>query len=427
MALVTANQFQLTPDFGGAISSGLKLGKQISQALDRPEIQKLTQQALGGDQQALQSLASLAPDQANKVQQFHLGQQQQQAGVVKSQQVSAQQQQQADKDRLQSVIEGAVQLSSLPDDASKLNFLKQRKQQLTTRGIATQDTDEIIGLFESGQSDQANALINSTVKTGERLGFVKPVKAAAIESPTSLQKNLLAAGLQPGTPEFQAAILKSTTKPLIGSGEPEEKKALARQRVKRFGEIQTAADQATTLLDNLNQIDAIVVETGALEPAKAAFAAVIEGFGIDASEIANATGAQAVNAITGRLLNDVLNAATGPQTDQDATRARKTIANLGNTPGAFKFKNDSLRSLALRQIEQRDFIAGQLDEDKNLSQANKAWREFKRKTPSLSAVVKDSETGLPLFFFQFKNMAKERRSGISDQEIIKAWRGAHGK
>lgn len=421
MALVTANQFRLTPDVAGSISRGLQLGQQFRQVQQQPEIDRLTRAATGGDQQALQQLSAIAPQQAQQVQQFQLGQSQ-------AQQQQVQQGQEREKARFESVIQGALQAKNLPDDKSRLNFLKQRRGELQRQGVTnTQDTDEMIQLFESGQSERANALINSAVATGQQLGLLK-APAAAVK-PTSLQQNLIAAGLQPGTPEFQQAVLKATTKPqtIIGTGETEEVKALAKQRVKRFGDIQEAADQATTLLDNLNQLDAIDVQTGALEPAKASIAAVIEGFGIDASSIANATTAQSFNAISGRLLNDVLNAATGPQTDQDADRARKTISSLGDTPGASQFKNDSLRSLALRQVEQRDFIANQLDQDKNLSQANKEWREFKRKTPSLSSVVKDSSTGLPLFFFQFKQMAKERRPGINDQEIIEAWRGAHGK
>lgn len=245
---------------------------------------------------------------------------------------------------------------------------------------------------------------------------------------TTLERNLISAGLTPGTKEFQDAVLGSVAPPttIIGSGEKEESKALARQRVEKFGQIQQSAEQATNLLDSLNQLDAIDVQTGALEPAKVAIASIAEGFGIDASAIANATTAQAFNAVSTRLVNDVLNAATGPQTDQDATRARQTIASLGDTPGAATFKNDSLRSLALRQIEQRDFISSMLDQDKNLSSANKEWREFKRKTPSLSSVVK-GPNGLPLFFFQFKGNAKTARPGISDQEIINAWRQVHGK
>ena len=83
--------------------------------------------------------------------------------------------------------------------------------------------------------------------------------------------------------------------------------------------------------------------------------------------------------------------------------------------------------MALRQIEHSDFLNDRIEDLDNLTQANKKWREFMKKTPSLSAVVKDSGTGLPMFFYQFKEIAKERRPGINDQEIIKAWRGAHGK
>ena len=201
---------------------------------------------------------------------------------------------------------------------------------------------------------------------------------------------------------------------------------MARNRVTKFSAVQTAADNASSLLDTLNQFQNIDVETGALEPAKVAIASLIEGFGVDASSIANATNAQSFNALTDRLVADVLNAATGPQTDGDADRAKKTIASLGDTPGAVTFKNNSLRAVANRQIEQRDFITNQLDNGKNLSQANKAWRTFKRATPSLSSVVK-GVNGLPVYFYQFKDNARAARPGITDDEIITAWRGVHAK
>lgn len=410
MALVSANQFKLGLDLGQAAQTGIGAFRGAQAANQR-------QQQIGQQQQQLDR--------------------------------------QAVQDEFMSVAQAAVQAQALPNDESKINFLTNRAAEISERGGNPKDTQEALDLFNAGRSEEANALINSAVDTGTRLGFLKPLAQPAgaqqftlgagqtrfgpggeviatgpeaVATPTTLERNLASAGLKKGTPEFETAVLKATTKPttVIGAGETEEVKALAKQRVKRFGDVQEAAEGATAMLDNLNQLDAIDVQTGALEPAKVAIASVIEGFGIDASGIASATNAQAFNAISGRLVNDVLNAATGPQTDQDASRARKTIATLGDTPAAAVFKNNSLRAVANRQIEQRDFIAGQLDQDKNLSEANKEWRKFKRSTPSLSSVVKGPE-GLPVFFFQFKENAKSARPGISDQDIIKAWRGAHAK
>lgn len=369
--------------------------------------------------------AQLRPGE-QQAQQLGLQRQQQQLDTGGLQQQALQQgiETEEQKQKSQNLFNTVARLRTLPD-AQKIPFLQQNIADVDARGGDSSESRLALDLAQQDRFEELNAGLDNLFQTGVNTGFLKAQPTAAT---TSLQKNLEAAGLQQGTPEFQAAVLKATTKPqtVIGTGETEEVKALAKQRVARFGDIQKAADNATSLLDNLNQLDAIDVQTGALEPAKVAIAAVAEGFGIDASEIANATNAQAFNAVSGRLVNEVLNAATGPQTDQDADRARRTIATLGDTPGAAQFKNNSMRSVALRQVEQRDFIADQLDQDKNLSQANKSWREFKRKTPALSSVVKGPE-GLPVFFYQFKDNAQQQRPGISEQEIIDAWRSVHAK
>ena len=166
MPLVTANQFQLQPNTAQAISSGLQLGGQFKQAFQRPQINQLRQQAIGGDQQALQQLAGIAPEQAAQVQQF---------GANQQQAVQAQQKQEAFKlkQRATSVAEGALQAQNLPDDRSKLNFLKKRRDDLIAQGIDTQDTDQAIQLFESGQGQQANAMLDSAVNSGRQLGILK--------------------------------------------------------------------------------------------------------------------------------------------------------------------------------------------------------------------------------------------------------------
>jgi len=174
MALVTANQFQLQPNTAGAISGGLQLGGQIRQfRSDRQQeelsqqVSTLRQQALGGDQNALSQLAGIAPEQAQQVQQFQSGQSKAKALVTDA--------------RKKSVFEAALNLSNLPDDDSKLSFLKQREQDLISQGVTTQDTSPLIKLFESGQAEQANLLIEAGVQTGTQLGFIKPSQQAAFQ------------------------------------------------------------------------------------------------------------------------------------------------------------------------------------------------------------------------------------------------------
>jgi hypothetical protein len=334
--------------------------------------------------------------------------------------------------RSSTINELAINISKLPFN-QRASALAQAGDRLTSVNIdpavfAGQDlTDTVLAEIIAGTGGVAEVSALDLAKTAKLQAEAGQVGVPKVAAKTSAEKNAIAVGLTPGTPEFVDFITKAVTKPstIIQKGQTAEEIALAKLGVKRFSDVQQAADGATKLLENLDQLASIDVESGALEPAKATLAAIIEGFGLDASGIANATNAQAFNAVSGRLVNEVLNAATGPQTDQDATRARKTIASLGDTPGALVFKNASLKAVALRQIDQRDFINERLDSGDTLRQANKRWRAFKNKTPSLSSVVK--KDGLPMFFYQFKESAKQRRPGISDDEIIKAWRGAHAK
>ncbi|MEE9312625.1 MAG: hypothetical protein V3V10_09465 [Planctomycetota bacterium] len=332
-----------------------------------------------------------------------------------------------EQQRIQSIVQGAAEIQGLPAPR-QITVLERRKQRLQAQGLPTNDTDEQLALLRSGRIDEANALTDQAAQLGGQLGLLEaPTEAKR----TALVQNLKAAGFVEGTPEFEQELLSQLRKPGVsvtvgGKAEGKEREEIAKVRARQFEKLSDAADNAEATIASLDQLDAIGVETGALEPAKAAFAAVIEGFGIDASGITDVTTAQSLKSVSNRLVNDVLNAAKGPQTEGDAQRARSTIRNLGDDPKAGQFKSDSLRAVSLRAIEQRDFVDQLIDEGATFSKARAEWNKFKKKTPSLSAVIKDPNTKLPMFFFQFKQVAAQRRPGITDQEIIDAWRNAHG-
>jgi len=271
--------------------------------------------------------------------------------------------------------------------------------------------------------------------------------------PTALEQQLQAAGLKPGTPEYQEAIRNNVNgvlspealaqKQQIASagksstsvnmnvnsgGEDKEREEIAKIDAKQYGQVLEKASNSQETLDNLSQLELIDVQTGAIEPAKVAMAAIVEGFGVDASGIANVSNAQAYNAVANTLVNKVLNAAKGPQTEQDAARARQTIANLGDTPEGGKFKINAMKALAMRDIEMADFIQSKMDAQRendeivSFSKARTEWNNFKRETPLLSSAVKNPATGLPVFFYEFKENAERKRPGITEQEVIDAWR-----
>lgn len=165
---MAGNPFFVSPlggvNLGASVAQGFQLGQQIGQTRRREQLQQqqaqqaqqmqqLRQQALGGDQQALQQIAAFDPQAAQQLQQF------QTEGFQR---------------RVQSVVQGAAQAQALPTDEAKLDFLRSRRGQLVAQGVSTEDTDELIGLFEAGQPEQANALIESAVESGERMGIIRP-------------------------------------------------------------------------------------------------------------------------------------------------------------------------------------------------------------------------------------------------------------
>lgn len=246
-------------------------------------------------------------------------------------------------------------------------------------------------------------------------------------------KDLISAGFLPGTPEFQQQMLallnKSGTTVNIGAGETEEIKQIAKVQGRRFEKIIAEGENATRILSTVNQFDNIDVQTGALEPAKVATAAVFKSLGLDsiANSIANVTNAQALQSLTNRAVNDALNAASGVQTDGDAARARKTVVSLAGDPRANKFISATIKAVALRQQSRASFISGLVDSGANtFSQANTEWNKFIKKNPSLSSLVKNPATGLPLYFHEFEQTARQNNPGVSQQEINNAWRNVHG-
>jgi len=331
-----------------------------------------------------------------------------------------------EKQRIQSVVQGAAELQGLPVD-QQVAKLQARRQRLISQNQPTNDTDEHLELLMTGRVEEANSFTNQAVEMGGRLGLLK---APAGQKPTSLIQNIEATGLRRGTPEFQDALKKQLSKPgqtinIGGKAEGKEREELAKVHARRFEKLADSAEAAEVVVANLDQMDAIGGTTGALEPAKAAFAAVVQGFGVDASGIADVTNAQALTAVSNRMVNAVLNAAKGPQTDGDASRARTAIKSLGDDPVAGQFKSDVMRAVALRTIEQSAYIEQQIDDGATFSKARASWNKFKKQTPSLSDVVKNPGSGLPVFFYQFKQNAQRQRPGVTDQQIIEAWRGAH--
>lgn len=321
------------------------------------------------------------------------------------------------------------------DTPAQNRLLEQRIKAIDDAGGDSSHTRELLDAPEARRI-QAAKIFQANALNREELAKVAGKSIEQQRAPidrTTLEKNLLAAGLVRGTPAFENAVKQILTKPTTSvqvgiKQEGKEREALAGVQAGRFKKIVDDGEAAGVTLANLDQLDAIDVDSGALAPAKAAFASVVKdlGFSSLAAGISDVSTAQSFDAVSGRLVQAVLNQATGPQTDDDAKRASKTISSLGDDPLARVFKSDSLRALAFRQEQRGNFISSRIDEGKTFSAASKEWDKFKNSTPNISGVVK-GPNGLPLFFFQFEQTARSNKPNVTDEEILTAWRQAHGK
>jgi hypothetical protein len=73
-----------------------------------------------------------------------------------------------DTARVQSIVDGAKQLKLINSPQGKLDFLLQRRNQLQTSGLPTNDTDEAIQLAQSGNFEQLEAVTDQAINFGRQ-------------------------------------------------------------------------------------------------------------------------------------------------------------------------------------------------------------------------------------------------------------------
>lgn len=369
---------------------------------------------------------------ANRLVQLFQLSEQQKNNTFQKNRLLAQDKVEADSREKLSIAEGALigkQLLAAGNiDGAKQHFAG-RVQEIKERGGDFSHSLNALNMLESGDIEGLNQGLDSVISVAERTG----VLSVPADSRTASQKDFQFAtqnGFKGTFEEFVKSKTPSTSTTVINEadqkGLTEEQKALAKSRVTRFESIKDQADNAITQDEQLAQLENIDISTGFGTEARGAVASVINAFVPGAGDEllnTNVDALQAFRGVSSRLVNSELNKAKGPQTDGDAKRAKNTLANLNNQNLANKFLIQSLRATNARWAEQAEFYENVLERDGSLKKADREWLEFKRKTPMLSDSVKDAETGLPMFYRDFKMKALEKNPGASDEQILEAWRG----
>lgn len=342
-----------------------------------------------------------------------------------------------------SVLEGTLGLEAIIGESPlttetqgrALEFLTARKNQIIQRGGNPDSTNDAINLITSGDNAGVRSGINRVKSVALQTGRLSQPKAEPLFTSTVKTEDggLLGVNRNTGAtaPIDTGGASLASSSPTVninneaeGKGLTEEQKALAKSRVRRLEALQNSALDAVAENEQLQILKDIDVNTGFGEAYKVGAARIFNALGVDGEALldVNVANAQSFNAVAGTLLAQSLAKQKGPQTDQDASRMEKTLANLSNETLANDFILNSTRAINARKIEQAEFYENILEGNGTLKSADKEWAKFKRETPMLSATAVDLETGLPMFFNEFQAKVLERTPQATQEQIINAWR-----
>ncbi|MBN9497863.1 MAG: hypothetical protein J0H39_13990 [Alphaproteobacteria bacterium] len=272
--------------------------------------------------------------------------------------------------------------------------------------------------------------------------FTAPAKPNA---PNSFETALSAAGLQPGTPEYQKAARDYVTRLGTPPGttvtiDQKQDGAEASDYGKALvDEYKTVRERGNAANDARNQLAMArtIATTGpdgrelpsALQMQIGNAAAAL-GFNTESPAakqlLGRVTDGQAFVGTMQNLVLTKMQAQKGPQTENDAKRIESTVSSLGNTPAARDFLLRSADALAQLDQYQHQFWEEYRASSpkKSFEGAAIAWRDWRNKTPLLGV---NPNSNLPVFLPEFMEKARDANPNVSDGEILNQWRVKYGR
>ena len=433
MPLVTANQYDLVPQFsniGTGFAQGMQIGNQFRQnklqdeaiaaeQAKQAQISQFSQAALGGDADARKQLSVLDPEKSKQLESIFAGMNEQQKAEALREN--------------ENMTRGALNIIKLSgnDPAKARVALQNQINEWKAQGLDTTRSEGALALDDGAMMQ---AIQEQASKGMELAELSKGVLMPEGQKLTTLQQNLQAAGVQPGTEEYKQTIIQNITKPqtqISIGGDKKFQEKVSEENAKTYGRLTEEADAAIDANQSLEVLSSIDVDTGALEPLKQGMAAFATSFGLDGEKIAKVSAGEAFNAEAKRLILAVKATQKGPQTDKDEATIRETVANLGNTPDGNKFIIASAKALNDRKIERKEFYDSFIQEnegnfrDSSGKTADQAWAEYKRGVPMISSTMR-TDKGLPVFFYEFESIVRSANPDATRSEIIQAWKDRNG-
>jgi hypothetical protein len=419
--LITPDYNQLVPNLS-LLGTGFEQGTRISESMANREALKAEAQASG-------QLAGIAQTQADQEMGIAQGKaDDDRRAAFQQYNANTNEEQKAEDQRENDVLtKTSLNALSIDNPLQRRLYLERKREQFIIDKRNTKNIDRALAQDDT----QLEQTLTMQAREGVKVADLFKQQFPDAPTPTSLQKNLAAAGLVPGSEEFKAAVLDGTASPsttvTVGDGEQAFSKEMAKGQAKGVMLVNEQADAAIDANQSLSVLENIDIETGALEPAKLALASFATAFGIDGSKIANVAGGEAFNAEAQRIVLSIKATQKGPQTDKDEITIRKTVASLGNSKQGNQFIIDSARALNNRRIGRKDFYdqflqsTGGKFKNKDGVNADAAWSKFKRETPMISANQRTPE-GLPVFFYKFDEAVRSANPDATRGQILEAWR-----
>ena len=342
-----------------------------------------------------------------------------------------------DTARQQAMLKDLSKMNSLLDkglfmEAEKLAV--NRVTDLENLNGDTSHTRQLLDLLRNGEYDKARAIVSGEVDTAVGMGLMKRRAAAKTievynEETGQNEIRVLEANGQLGRMVGQSKRGEAKQTINVGSGETTEMKELSKAQVLRYSKGQEKGDVARDMIFSLDKLYAMDdLNTGALAPLQQSLGQMANALGMNDDLIktylnTNVSQGQTFIAETASMILKIMATQKGPQTNEDRIQIAKTIADLGNTPEANRFINNSARAIARRDINRAEFEQEHYDRTNSVKGSTQAWRKSIGGVPMISKHQRDS-VGLPLFYHDFFDAVKNapENENVSNKDILKEWK-----